>query len=117
MASAGCHRLLREGVAVCVTDVAEVRELAGIIGSGVLAVAQTARSADDRAARPWDGLDPVSRHVLDALSRRTATELDRVASLAGVTVAETRGALGVLELGGWVARRGSGWVAVKIATP
>ena len=117
MASAGCHRLLREGVAVCVTDVAEVRELAGIIGSGVLAVADAARSADDRAARPHDALDPLSRRVLDALSRRTTTELDRVASLAGVTVAEARGALGVLELAGWVARRGAGWLAVRIDAP
>jgi DNA processing protein len=117
MASAGCHRLLREGVAVCVTDVAEVRELAGVIGSGVLAVAAAARSADDRAARPQDDLDPVSRRVLDALSRRATTELDQVASRAGVTVAETRGALGVLELGGWVTRRGAGWVAATIDAP
>ncbi|WP_235866112.1 DNA-processing protein DprA [Serinibacter arcticus] len=31
-ASAGCHRLIREGVAVCVTDAAEVRELLGARG-------------------------------------------------------------------------------------
>ena len=114
MASAGCHRLLREGVAVCVTDAAEVRELAGVIGSGLLAVADAARSADDRAARPQDALDPVSRRVLDALSRRVPTELDRVASLAGVTVAEARGAVGLLELDGWAVRRGAGWVAATI---
>ena len=94
MASAGCHRLLREGVAVCVTDAAEVRELAGVIGSGLEAAADAARSADDRAARRQDALDPVSLRVLDALSRRVPTELDRVASLAGVTVAEARGARG-----------------------
>ena len=54
--------------------------------------------------------------VLDALSRRVPTELDRVASLAGVTVAEARGAVGLLELDGWAVRRGAGWVAVRIAT-
>ncbi|WP_448629717.1 DNA-processing protein DprA [Cellulomonas soli] len=32
VASAGVHRLLREGVAVCVTDAAEVMELAGVAG-------------------------------------------------------------------------------------
>lgn len=117
MASAGCHRLLREGVAVCVTDAAEVRELAGVIGSGVVAVADAAHVADDRAARRRDALDPVSQRVLDALSRRLPTGLDRVASLAGVTVAEARGALGVLELDGWAARRGDGWVVGRIDAP
>ena len=74
MASAGCHRLLREGVAVCVTDAAEVRELAGVIGSGLVAAADAARSADGRAARRQDALDPVSLRVLDALSRRVPTD-------------------------------------------
>ena len=115
-ASAGCHRLLREGVAVCVTDVAEVRELAGVIGSGLEAATDAARSADGRAARRQDTLDPVSLRVLDALSRRVPTEVDRVASLAGVTVAEARGVVGLLELSGWVVRRGTGWVAVRIGT-
>src|SRR5690606_18729050 len=31
MASAGCHRLLRDGAAVCVTDADEVAELAGVL--------------------------------------------------------------------------------------
>lgn len=115
MASAGCHRLLREGVAVCVTDAAEVRELAGLIGTGLGAVADGARSADARAARPQDGLDPLALRVLDALSRRVPTEIDRVASVAGVTVAEARGAVGLLELDGWAVRRGVGWVAATIA--
>ncbi|KQR11066.1 DNA-processing protein DprA [Cellulomonas sp. Leaf334] len=117
MASAGCHRLLREGVAVCVTDAAEVRELAGVIGSGVVAVADAASSADERAARRRDVLDPVSQRVLDALARRVPTDLDRVASLAGVTVAEARGAVGLLELDGWAARRGDGWVVLRTDEP
>ncbi|GEK20741.1 DNA-processing protein DprA [Cellulomonas xylanilytica] len=117
MASAGCHRLLREGVAVCVTDAAEVRELAGAIGSGLVAAADAARSADDRAARRRDVLDPVSLRVVDALSRRVPTDVDRLASLAGVTVAEARGAVGLLELDGWAVRRGAGWVVAPVASP
>jgi DNA processing protein len=35
MASAGCHRLLRDGAAVCVTDADEVLELLGGLGAGV----------------------------------------------------------------------------------
>ena len=67
MASAGCHRLLRDGVAVCVTDAAEVRELAGLIGTELASGSDAA--ADARAARPHDALDPVTRRVLDALRR------------------------------------------------
>jgi DNA processing protein len=109
MASAGCHRLLRDGVAVCVTDAAEVRELAGLIGAERVLDADAA--ADARVARPHDGRDPVNRRVLDALPRRTPVQLERVASRAGVTVAEARGAVGLLELEGWAVRRGDGWVA------
>ncbi|WP_421740786.1 DNA-processing protein DprA [Cellulomonas sp.] len=114
MASAGCHRLLRDGVAVCVTDAAEVRELAGLIGADLASDAEAA--ADARVARPHDALDPVTRRVLDALPRRTPAQLDRVASVAGVTVAEARGAVGLLELEGWAARRGDGWITVVRST-
>ncbi|KRD41630.1 DNA processing protein DprA [Cellulomonas sp. Root930] len=114
MASAGCHRLLRDGVAVCVTDAAEVRELAGLIGTELASGSDAA--ADARAARPHDALDPVTRRVLDALPRRTPAPLDRVASVAGVTVAEARGAVGLLELEGWAARRGDGWITVVRST-
>ncbi|WP_421733248.1 DNA-processing protein DprA [Cellulomonas sp.] len=114
VASAGCHRLLRDGVAVCVTDAAEVRELAGLIGADLAADPEAA--ADARVARPQDGLDPVTRRVLDALPRRGSAPLDRVASVAGVSVAEARGAVGLLELEGWAARRGDGWVLVARST-
>nr|WP_315095959.1 DNA-processing protein DprA [uncultured Cellulomonas sp.] len=116
MASAGCHRLLREGVAVCVTDAAEVRELAGLIGVELTAGVDADRSADLRSARPQDGLDPVVRRVLDALPRRVPAALDRVASMAGVSVTEARGALGLLELDGWAEQRGAGWVGARIGT-
>src|SRR4051794_13194912 len=60
-ASAGCHRLLREG-AVCVTDAAEVAELIDPFGAVV-----DQPSAPDRE---YDGLDPVDLRVLDALPVR-----------------------------------------------
>ncbi|MBO3103211.1 DNA-processing protein DprA [Cellulomonas fengjieae] len=115
VASAGCHRLLREGVAVCVTDAVEVRELAGLVGAELAAGVAADREADARAARPRDGLDSTSRRVLDALPRRGPADLPRVASLAGVSLGEARGALGLLELGGWARRRDEGWVAVPPA--
>lgn len=121
MASAGCHRLLREGVAICVTDAAEVRELAALggpdLGATVAAELAAELAADERAAQPRDGLDPLARRVLDAMPRRVPADLERVASVAGVSVAEARGSLGLLELDGWVVRRSGGWLAVSRLTP
>jgi len=102
VASAGCHRLLREGSAVCVTDAAEVMELAGLVGSDL---------ADEPYGepRPADGLDPCAARVLDALPRRGGADVGDVAARAGTTVRETQAALGVLELRGLASRTGPLW--------
>ncbi|MBO9553747.1 DNA-protecting protein DprA [Cellulomonas sp.] len=102
VASAGCHRLLRDGVAVCVTDAAEVAELAGASGTDLV----TERA---EAPRAGDGLDAVTRAVLEALPRRAPADLATVASSAGVTTAEARAALGLLELDGSAVRSGGDW--------
>jgi len=104
-ASAGCHRLLRDGVAVCVTDAAEVVELAGAVGPDVAPEPQVAH------ARGLDGMDPLARRVHDGLSRRTARDTQEVAVRAGTTTAEARAMLGLLELDGRAHRHASGWVA------
>lgn len=102
MASAGCHRLLRDGLAVCVTDAAEVIELAGALGSD-------AATEAPGAAHPLDGVDAAGRRVHDALSTRTPRAVDVVARAAGMTVAEATSALGLLELAGLARRDASGW--------
>lgn len=99
-ASAGCHRLLREGRAVCVTDWAEVRELVGPLEP---APEQTAPPA------PQDGLDPAGRLTLDALPVRRTAGVDSIARAAGLSVPETLAALGTLELRGLARRDGDAW--------
>lgn len=105
-ASAGCHRLLRDGVAVCVTDTAEVLELAGLAGPapdrgpGVLAVG--------------DDLPEHARRVLDGAPLRSPLDVVGVAAASGVSVDEARGALGLLELVGLVRRVGTGWVRAAV---
>lgn len=105
VASAGCHRLLRSGVAVCVTDAAEVLELAGIAGP----------APEPRAVPPGpgDGLPEHVRRVLDATSWRRALEPTALAAAAVVSVAEVHGALGLLELDGLVRREGAGWLRAR----
>lgn len=102
MASAGCHRLLRDGVAVCVTDADEVLELVRPAGASP----EPERVAD---VRRHDGLDDVARAVHDALPRRGGHDVIRIAVDAAVTTDEALGALGMLELRGLAARKGDGW--------
>lgn len=96
--SMGCHRLLRETDAVCITGIDDVRELIG----------------DDRAALgdgSWgqERTDDRTR-ILDALSSRAPRTTEEVARRAGFAVAEAATVLGLLELEGSAARRAAGWV-------
>lgn len=102
MMSAGCHRLLREEAAICVTDAAEVLELASPIGDHL---------PPERPVQPGllDDLDPVQARVLDALPARAAAPVANVARTAGLADADVRAALGRLELAGRVERSGSAW--------
>lgn len=101
-ASAGCHRLVRDGVAVLVTDVAEVLELVGPLDGG---------PGEEPTRAPGDGLDPVAARVLEHVPRRGALEPGELAARAGSSLAEVRAALGTLELEGLVRRVGAGWAA------
>ncbi|MCS5499042.1 DNA-processing protein DprA [Cnuibacter physcomitrellae] len=97
--SAGCHRLLREYDAACVTSADEVAELA----LGRLPAEQPTllegMADDPDAVRVLDALSPRSARAADELARRTG--------LAPRTVAAT---LGLLALGGRVRESATGWV-------
>ncbi|MBX9246602.1 DNA-protecting protein DprA, partial [Actinotalea ferrariae] len=112
-ASAGCHRLLREGAAVCVTDAAEVLEL-------VSASAEDGRARDGRAGEPpgdgrlaLDGLDEAARRALDALPVRSGATLDALTGVAGLTLPELTAALGALELAGLAVQVSGRWRRVR----
>jgi DNA processing protein len=102
MASAGCHALLRDGVATCVTDAAEAAELAGDLGSD-------AAPAREGRADVVDGMDDVGRRLWDALPLRAAAPLEAVARTAGLTTRETLGGLGRLELTGHAVQTDGAW--------
>ncbi|WP_261164155.1 DNA-processing protein DprA [Microbacterium sp. Marseille-Q6965] len=94
--SAGCHRLLREFDAVCVTGSADVKELLGLGPPGDRGV------GDARE-------DPTVTRVADALGTRTWRTADEVALGSGVAVAEVEGVLGMLALEGRAQRDGATW--------
>jgi DNA processing protein len=94
-ASAGCHRLLREGMAICVTDAADMAEL---VDGGV------------SASEPREQLDPDAVRVIDALSSRSARRPDDIAARSGLGVRRVMAVLGVLALDGRVEENDRGWV-------
>ncbi|MGW0227590.1 DNA-processing protein DprA [Actinopolymorpha singaporensis] len=102
VASAGVHRLVRDGGAVLVTDAEEVVEQIGRLGMD-LAPPKTGVS------RSRDGLDPRARQVLEAVPVLRASGVASIARSAGVAADEVLAALGELFLLGFVERQGTGW--------
>jgi DNA processing protein len=94
-ASAGCHRLLREAMATCVTNAREMAELVD------------GEEADDGSR---EVTDPDAVRVLDALSGRSPRRTDDIAARAGLGVQRVMAVLGVLALDGRVAESERGWV-------
>ncbi|MEB2528841.1 DNA-protecting protein DprA [Kocuria rosea] len=100
--SAGCHRLVREGTAVLVTDVDEVLELVQPLG--------TAPAPDRPApASVVDGLSDRDRVLLDALPMRVRSRPDHLSRVAGLSAREVLGGLRRLEGRGLAEGAGEGW--------
>ena len=100
--SAGCHRLLRDGSAVCVTDAAEVAELAGPLGA----------PPEPEAAGPYrvhDGLAVQDILLLDALPLRIGSSVDKLSSVAGLGARDVIAGLARLEVDGLAVRGPDGW--------
>jgi DNA processing protein len=112
--SAGCHRIIREWDATCVTCAADVIEMVSPFGaqgpaaSGPAAAQSPARSAAD--ARPSrDELDLDSARVLDALPARGAAGTSTIAVEAGVDLDTVLRCLGLLAVSGFIERCDRGW--------
>lgn len=100
--SAGCHRLLREGSAVCVTDAGDIAELAGAMGENLAAEPQA-------QAALYDGLGTSDLLLMDALPLRTATSVEKLCVVAGLSAATVLAGLGRLEAMGLAEGVAGGW--------
>lgn len=105
--SQGCHRIVRETGAVLVTDADQVLELIGD--------ADPRRGEMTAVADALDLVDPRDRPVLDALPGRTVRNVRALAITCGLDESSVRGALGRLEMLGFVTRRGAGWHRARAA--
>ncbi|MGF3054049.1 DNA-processing protein DprA [Microbacterium sp. YY-03] len=102
-ASMGCHRLMREFDAACVTTPEEVRELAGWL---------------DEAATPERGADgdagSSTNRLIDALSVRAARDVDELARRTGQPRDEVQATVGLLMLEGAVFAVDGGYVLANV---
>ena len=100
--SAGCHRLLREGGAVCVTDAGDIAELASPSGESMPEV-KAGRAAVQ------DGLTLEDLILLDALPLRATTSVEKLTAVAGLSADSVRAGLGRLGLLGLAESHRGGW--------
>jgi DNA processing protein len=116
--SAGCHRIIREWGATCVTCAADIVEMLSPLGAAgtptcagrpgaAPSPAAGARSADLPPSR--DELDPDSARVLDALPTRGGAGTSTIAVEAGLDLDTVLRCLGLLAGCGFIERCDQGW--------
>jgi DNA processing protein len=105
-ASAGCHLLIREFDAVCVTNPDEMAQLAPL-----QVTAPTLDFPFDAQGLPSSRF-PSQIRVLDAMSSRSPRSVDEVATRSGLAITDVQSALGALEMEGKVSERDRGWILV-----
>lgn len=98
-ASAGCHRLIREFDAVCVTTSEEMAELLPN---------QPEPVARGREAAVIDRRSPDQTRIIDSLSAR-ARSAQEIARRSGLALSTVHASLGPLALEGFVVESESGW--------
>jgi DNA processing protein len=99
MASAGCHRLIRDFDAVCVTNAAEMAELAPVAGVDADTLDGLGQGATSEQIR-----------VFDAISTRSPRTAHDIAARSGLSVATVQAILGAASVEGTVSERERGWV-------
>jgi DNA processing protein len=100
--SEGCHEIIREWSALCVTRAQDVIEHVSPAGEGL--------GARRRGpAYPRDRLDAVSTAVLEAVPARTGAGPAAIAVAAGVDLNTAIASLGALAAAGFVERCARGW--------
>jgi len=108
--SSGCHRLLREQKAICVTSPEELIELVGVMGDDLAPAARA-------PALPRDALSEQVRKVLDAIPSRGGAGPAAIAVSAGVDLNTALSSLGSLAAAGYIERATNGWRIRKAASP
>ncbi|MEO9328777.1 DNA-processing protein DprA [Gordonia sp. B21] len=98
--SVGCHRMIADGLAVLVADVASAVNLVRPDGGGDVGRGRL---------KPTDGLTEEQLRVHDAIPARGGVGIEEIAFAAGLEVPVVRAALARLDVGGLVENAGGRW--------
>jgi DNA processing protein len=109
--SAGCHRIIRDWGATCVTRADDIIEMLSPVGDTLTAAGTPTTPAPTTADAPSsrDELDTDSARVLDALPARGAAGTSTIAAEAGVDLDTVLRCLGLLAGSGLIERCDRGW--------
>ncbi len=99
--SVGCHRLLRDYQAVCVTDADDIAEQVGHIGADL--------RPDEGTPVAYEQLDPEARRVLAAVPQGSGAGAATIALAASIGLDAGLRCLGLLAAAGFVERSAAGW--------
>jgi DNA processing protein len=106
--SAGCHELIRDYGAMCVTDARDVLEHISPAGE------DTGGGPRRGPALDVDRLDPTARAVLEQVPARGGRGPASIAARAGVDLDTAVRELGLLAAVGYVRRCDQGWQVVRV---
>ena len=109
--SAGCHELIREYGAMCVTDAKDVVEHLDPGDAGAQDGGRLPAGPRHGPAIHTDHLDPVARAVLEQVPARGGRGPASIAIRAGVDLDTAVRTLGLLAAAGFVRRCDQGWQA------
>jgi len=103
-ASAGCHRIIREGWATLVTNAADILDALGEAGQTLKAAmleTENEHSSDDPT--PATNLPAEQKTLFDALDSEPVT-MDQLCSRSGLSIAQVQAQLTPLQLAGHIER-------------
>lgn len=103
-ASAGCHKIIREGWATLVTSPADVLDALGEAGQMLKAGLQQETPGSDQSPAKDLGLNEPQRKIVEALSGPSS--LDQLVAWTGLPVHAVQAELTMLEVRGAVRRQG-----------
>lgn len=111
--SAGCHELIRNYGAMCVTCAADVLAHVALPGDPTVS-AEAGAGLRSGPVTPRDLLDPVAAAVLEEVPLRGGRGPASIAVRAGVDLDTVLRCLGMLAASGFVQRGDSGWRALRL---
>lgn len=109
-ASAGCHRLLRDGQAICITEAGDVLEL---LPGG--SPAEPSKVSAEVTRSLFDTLDAGDRRVVEALPLRSGLTTEALSQRCGLPIAELMPILGRLSMGDHIHREQELWHRARMS--